>query len=380
MDGNVLSIVASTVGLVAIAGIGISSSLRSGDVTINPGFRITSIFSSTQDVLTRIKTEEVMQLVVGTCTSMHYGVTLTYTYVEHGIACLVRFARAIRQEYQYFNRTFPEVYGCVDWRNFCKLLRIFKVWEPLPYDLLVERQKDDLMQQFDDRRHEGFVGVCLRFRVGHISVRNARTECGRYLHDRHISVPAFLPLEKDGSLRVDLIREEFFIEEIELLIPGRYEVHRVTRGDVISPFMLHELTQEFDCVNVVEYEDIYCMHRRAFREWLRNSKLYYCTRVACYLVAVSSIALSAIIGSIHISYLCPSKLWACMVDVAGMALAAVGVMLFFEYRRSKYRKLRRDVLLKNVTKEKGVINVPWHTFPARHPPYRLSELGRSYFL
>ncbi|OCB85844.1 hypothetical protein A7U60_g7198 [Sanghuangporus baumii] len=380
MDGNVLSIAASTVGLVAIAGIGISSSLRTGDVTINPGFRITPIFSSTQDVLIRVKSEEVMRLVVGTCASIHYGITLTYIYVEHGIVCLVRFARAIGQEYQSFKRTFPEVYGHVNWRNFCKLLRIFKVWEPLPYDLLVERQKDDLMQPFDDRRHEGFVGVCLRFRVGHISARKARTGCGQYLHDRHISVPAYLPLEEDGSLRVDLIREKFFIEEIELLIPGRYEVHRVAQGDVISRFMLHELTQEFDCVNAVEYEDIYCMHRRAFREWLRNSKLYYYTRVACYVVVVLGIVLSSISGSIYLSSGYPLKLCACMMDPAGAILATVGIMLFFEYRRHKYRKLRRDVLLRKVTKEKEIINVPWHTFPARYPPYRLSELGRSYFL
>ncbi|KAL5504553.1 hypothetical protein ACEPAH_7214 [Sanghuangporus vaninii] len=379
MDGNVLSIAASTVGLVAIAGIGISSSLRSGDVTINPGFRITPI-SSTQDVLIRIKSEKMTRVVVGTCASIHYSIALTYTYVEHGIVYLVRFARAIGQEYQYFKRTFPEVYGHVDWRNFCKFLRISKVWEPLPYDLLVERQKDDLMQPFDDRRHEGFVGVCLRFRVGHISARKARTGCGQYLHDRHISVPAYLPLEEDGSLRVDLIREKFFIEEIELLIPGRYEVHRVVQGDVISPFMLHELTQEFDCVNVVEYEDIYCMHRRAFREWLRNSKLYYYTRVACYFVVVLSIALSAVTGSIYLSFIYPSKLWACMVDSAGAILATVGIMLFFEYRRRKYGKLRRDILLKKVTKEKEIINVPWHTLPARYSPYRLSELGRSYFL
>ncbi|KAI5116539.1 hypothetical protein M0805_009050 [Coniferiporia weirii] len=170
-------------------------------------------------------------------------------------------------------------------RNLRKLLRIVKVWEPLPYDLVFALHPRERVRECVAR--PGTVGVCLRFRKGTLEQRLHRKDPWG-LEGRVLSMMDNFPLEDDGSLRLDLVRKRFSIEELEFLVPGRYDAFYAADEERISALALHNLTQQFGYVNVVEREDVYCQTRRRFRQWLRGSLFYYVVRWICYAVFVAS--------------------------------------------------------------------------------------------
>ncbi|KAH8110568.1 hypothetical protein DFH11DRAFT_1620487 [Phellopilus nigrolimitatus] len=214
-----------------------------------------------------------------------------------------------------------EFYRQCTWKNLMKLLRIVKVWEPLPYDLIYDIPKSVRINAVFVPR-EGLVGVRLRFRncPNHRMCKHGA--CGVYgpLDSRL----EYFPLEKDGSLSLCLLRKKFSIEEMEFLVPGRWDVWHAV-NDRLSPVALHHLTQKWGYVNVVEHEDFFCQKRREFRQWLRGSLSYCIVRWICFLtIGFASLGLIPFAGFI-MSFVCPH--W--VAYWASMLLAAVYVIWDF---------------------------------------------------
>ncbi|THH06173.1 hypothetical protein EW145_g4272 [Phellinidium pouzarii] len=204
--------------------------------------------------------------------------------VADGMAADRRWWRRGRKDRRKF---FAEFTG----KNFWKIMRIFKIWEPLPYDIMFSTPLAERTEKLVEE--PGYMGVCLRFRKGTLEKRQRRRGPWE-LENREFSIARYFPLEEDGSLRLSPVRKAFSIEEIEFLVPGRYDPFYASDEERVSALALVNLAHCWNYVTIVEREDVCCQLRRRFRQWLRGSQTCYVLRWICYVAIVMSMDIHVI--------------------------------------------------------------------------------------
>ncbi|EJD08190.1 uncharacterized protein FOMMEDRAFT_16649 [Fomitiporia mediterranea MF3/22] len=342
----------STVGLVVIAGIGLSNSGAPYGFNFSLGVAVENVLFALDCVsLSRacVRLEKAWKGAVGGLRN----------FLVHALLVTCRFLVAWLEELEPVEENIRAFIRESSRRKFTKYLRVFKIWESLPYDYASARSQN-YEWKFTDKRPEGYVGVYLRFRNASPWTRAGRKNGDQFIvFDARWSVPAYVRLEKDGGLRVDRIRKKFNIEEVELLRSGRYETYRMTAGDTISPFMLHTLVDEYKCLNIVEDEDEYCLKRRRFRQWLRCTTIHYWVRLICYFASVLSVVYACWTLAAFIASFLPSDQQRDARHTLGIFITIFGFWMLVEYRR---RKIGQDLA--------------WHGIPKRYSIYCLDKHKR----